>query len=446
MTQFLPDGYILSDKYQILSRLGQGGFAVTYRAMHLILQEEVCIKESFVAEFHYRDGQNAVQLKDQRHSSDTAEINRNVVAEAQALSMLRHKGVVGVRDVFDQNNTSYIVLDFIEGETLKELVERLKKVGSELSGDQLRHIFLHLAEAMQFVHNHGMLHQDISPDNVMVKGNFDPVLIDFGAVARVEIKASTQSRLAFFKDGYSPPELYSREVQPTKASDVYSLAATMVFAITGNKPPDAISRESKEDPSISALLPEWVIFTLWDAPLENAMLLDPERRISELRPMINAFLRPVIVPPPPPPPPKWKKVVMRSLTVIPIIIGLVAWNWRHHQPKTHRKTAEHLFMTIPSFPESLVASDVKYWPTSSGEYTRSAAQQDARMWSGTDHLAFERMALDTAGGFSYTRTTLVDLNGQLDTVRLTGWIHFAFASGKVNGWLEDPIPSTTSTP
>ena len=440
MSQFLPDGYLLAGKYQILSRLGQGGFAVTYRAKHLILDEEVCIKESFVAEFQYRDVDEAVQLKDARYAPDIAEINRNVVAEAQALSMLRHRGVVGVRDVFDQNNTSYIVLDFIEGETLKQLVERLKKGGGELGGDQLRHIFLHLAEAMQFVHENGMLHRDISPDNVMVTQKFDPVLIDFGSVARLEIKASTQSRLAFFKDGYSPPELYSRDVQPTKASDVYSLAATMVFAITGNKPPDAISRQSKADPSISPLLPEWVIGTLWDAPLENAMLLDPDRRISELRPMINAFLRPIIVPPPPPPPPRWKTMVKWSLALIPIIIGLVAWNWRHQQATTHRTTADRLFMTIPSFPESLVSSQLTCWPTSSAEYTRSAAQQDASFWSGMDHVALERLEADTAGGFSYARTSKVDRNGQSDTLRLTGWIHFALGSGKVNGWLEDPIP------
>jgi len=446
MSQFLPDGYILAGKYQILSRLGQGGFAVTYRAMHLILKEEVCIKESFVTEFQYRDDDDAVQLKDLRYVDDVAEINRNVVAESQALSTLRHNGVVGVRELFDENNTSYIVLDFVEGETLKQLIERLKKEGGELGGDQLRHIFLHLAEAMQFVHENGMLHQDISPDNVMVTQNFDPVLIDFGSVARLEIKTSTQSRLAFFKDGYSPPELYSREVQPTKASDVYSLAATMVFAITGNKPPDAISRESKDNSSVSALLPEWVIGTLWDAPLENAMLLDPGRRISELRPMINAFLRPIIVPPPEPPPPRWKNVVMWSLALIPIIIGLVAWNWRHQQATTHRTTAAHLFMTIPSFPESLVSSQVTCWPTSSAEYTRSAAQQDASLWSGMDHVKLERMMADTAGGFSYVRTAMVDRNGQADTLRLTGWIHFDLGSGKVNGWLEDPVLSTTTKP
>ena len=95
MSQFLPDGYLLAGKYQILSRLGQGGFAVTYRAKHLILDEEVCIKESFVSEFQYRDVDEAVQLKDARFAADMAEINRNVVAEAQALSALRHEVVVG---------------------------------------------------------------------------------------------------------------------------------------------------------------------------------------------------------------------------------------------------------------------------------------------------------------------------------------------------------------
>ena len=444
MSQFLPQGTILADKYQILSRLGQGGFAVTYRAKHLILEEEVCIKESFVAEFQYRDGESGVKLKDARHATDIAEINRNVVAEAQALSALRHKGVVGVRDVFYQNKTSYIVLDYIEGETLKQLIQRLSKSDSGLSGNELRHIFLHLAEAMQFVHDHGMLHQDISPDNVMITKGFDPILIDFGSVARLEIESSTQSRLAFFKDGYSAPELYSRQVQPTKASDVYSLAATMIFAITGKKPTDAISREDKNT-TISSLLPEWVVNTRWDTPLENAMLLDLERRISDLRPLINAFLRPVDVPADAPPPPKWRKAIPWALAMIPLLTGLVAWMWRHQQPETHFETVQHLFMTIPAFPSNLVSSEVACWPTSSGEYTRIAAQQDALMWSGQDHLMLERLKADTAGGFSYIRRTMVVRNGQTDTLRISGWIHLALSTGKVNGWMENALSTSATT-
>ena len=435
MSQFLPEGFILKGAYQILARLGQGGFAVTYRALDIVQNKEVCIKESFVAQFQVRAEDQSVQLQDQRYEQDVAEINRNVVAEAKALSELNHKGVVGVQGFFEENNTIYIVLDYIKGETLKQLVERLKNGGSQLGGNQLRHIFLHLAEAMAFVHENGMLHQDISPDNVMIRQeDLDPVLIDFGSVARLEIEASTQSRLAFFKDGYSPPELYRREDRPTKASDVYSLAATMVFAITGSKPPDAIVRAKKQEP-ITGLLDSWVVHTRWDVPLENAMKLDPERRIKDLRPMINAFLRPIVPPPPtPPPPPAWKKVIAAALVMLPFVACCLGWYWRHQQSETHRKTAEHLLMTIPEFPFSLVADELSSWPTSAGVYSRSAAQQDKSMWEDCSHLSMTRFAPDTAGWFSYTRMAAVD--EYTDTVKIGGWLQFDLFSGKVVGWKE----------
>lgn len=438
MSQFLPDGYVLRDTYQIQCRLGQGGFAVTYRALHLQLDEIVCIKESFKSEFQYREKDFSLQLRDARYEKDLAGINANVQREARALSSLRHESVVGVRDVFEENNTSYIVLDFVEGETLKQMVERFKKANTALGPHELRHIFLKLAKGLDFVHANGMLHQDISPDNIMICGDYDPVLIDFGSVSRLELESSTQSRLSFFKDGYSAPELYHRKENPTKASDVYSLAATMLFAITGEKPLDAIARKNVLDP-ISKMLPLWVAACRWDAPLENAMILDSASRISDLRPMINAFLRPVVEPPPAPPPPsKLKRVLVVAVLSLPFVGLGLGWLWRHGQPDTHERTAEHVMITTPGFTSDLVNGHLSVWPTSGGaEYRIDLAQEDGLYWEGLTHLKLTRFEAEETGGFSYSRSLVVESKGKSkDTIDVQGWLDFGLFSGKVTGWTE----------
>lgn len=427
MSQFLPVDFVVRD-YQIVQRLGQGGFAITYVARHLDTGELRCLKESFTSEFHLRAQDHSVGVIGDKYQADVEEINSRFKQEAQSLSKIDHTNVVKVHDVFDANGTSYIAMEYVQGETLKQLVLRLKSKNKGLGANQLRHIFLKLAKALRHVHHAGMLHQDISPDNVLIRPNTEPVLIDFGSVSRMELQASTQSRLFIVKDGYSPPELYDRRVMPSKASDVYSLGATMIFAISGQKPMDAIARKRNGDP-VTKSLPLWVCNLRWDAPLENTMVLDPRQRIDDLDPLIQALEGHVQ---PPPPPKRWLLMAVTAL----VFIGLAgAWLWGTRDQVMERKVA--LFLgSLPEIDDDEVATHLSVWPTADGEYLSQAARVDTALFEGWHHA--QMLSVERAGllSWKYKREILLGDSSEAETALVEGELHFNVAM-KIHGWLEE---------
>ena len=429
MSQFLPVDFVVRD-YQIVQRLGQGGFAITYVARHLGTGELRCLKESFTSEFHLRAQDHSVGVIGDKYQADVEEINSRFKQEAQSLSKIDHTNVVKVHDVFDANGTSYIAMEYVQGETLKQLVLRLKSKDKGLGANQLRHIFLKLAKALRHVHHAGMLHQDISPDNVLIRPNTEPVLIDFGSVSRMELQASTQSRLFIVKDGYSPPELYDRRVMPTKASDVYSLGATMIFAIAGQKPMDAIARKRNADP-VTKSLPLWVCNLRWDAPLENTMVLDPRQRIDDLDPLIQA-LEGYVQPPPSTPKPRWLLLAVTAL----VFMGLAgAWLWGTRDQVMERKVA--LFLgSLPEIDDDEVATHLSVWPTADGEYLSQAAKVDTALFEGWHHA--QMLSVERAGllSWKYKREILLGDSSEAETALVEGELHFNVAM-KIHGWLEE---------
>ena len=429
MSQFLPVDFVVRD-YQIVQRLGQGGFAITYVARHLDTGELRCLKESFTSEFHLRAQDHSVGVIGDKYQADVEEINSRFKQEAQSLSKIDHTNVVKVHDVFDANGTSYIAMEYVQGETLKQLVLRLKSKGKSLGANQLRHIFLKLAKALRHVHHAGMLHQDISPDNVLIRPNTEPVLIDFGSVSRMELQASTQSRLFIVKDGYSPPELYDRRVMPSKASDVYSLGATMIFAISGQKPMDAIARKRNADP-VTKSLPLWVCNLRWDAPLENTMVLDPRQRIDDLDPLIQA-LEGRLPPQLPPPQPRWLLMAVTAL----VFMGLAgAWLWGTRDQVMERKVA--LFLgSLPEIDDDEVATHLSVWPTADGEYLSQAARVDTALFEGWHHA--QMLSVERAGllSWKYKREILLGDSSEAETALVEGELHFNVAM-KIHGWLEE---------
>ena len=432
MSQFLPVDFVVRD-YQIVQRLGQGGFAITYVARHLDTGELRCLKESFTSEFHLRAQDHSVGVIGDKYQADVEEINSRFKQEAQSLSKIDHTNVVKVHDVFDANGTSYIAMEYVQGETLKQLVLRLKSKDKGLGANQLRHIFLKLAKALRHVHHAGMLHQDISPDNVLIRPNTEPVLIDFGSVSRMELQASTQSRLFIVKDGYSPPELYDRRVMPTKASDVYSLGATMIFAIAGQKPMDAIARKRNADP-VTKSLPLWVCNLRWDAPLENTMVLDPRQRIDDLDPLIQALEGGGGDPidDDQPPNPRWLLMAVTAL----VFMGLAGtWLWGTRDLVMERKVA--LFLgSLPEIDDDEVATHLSVWPTADGEYLSQAARVDTALFEGWHHA--QMISVQRAGllSWKYKREILLGDSSEAETALVEGELHFNVAM-KIHGWLEE---------
>ncbi|MEM1234069.1 MAG: serine/threonine-protein kinase [Pseudomonadota bacterium] len=246
----LPPGtQLCGGQYTIETYLNAGGFGVTYLARDS-LDRKVVIKECFPNAMCCRDG-TGVRL---RASAFEEEFNRAVELfqkEARALARLQHPSIVGVHQIFEANDTAYMALDFINGMDLFDLMVRYP---GHLTPDAIEAMVATLLNALSYMHERGILHRDISPDNILLDANGSPVLIDFGAARQGSRQQSKiLSRVYTVKDGYSPHEFYFEGKEQSQASDLYALAATVVHLVTGRAPPNSSTRlarisEDKPDP------------------------------------------------------------------------------------------------------------------------------------------------------------------------------------------------------
>ncbi len=242
--QPLPSDTILgngSDQYRIDTVLGPGGFGVTYLARDLRFERDVAIKEYFPAEFAYREGTTTIRSSTRGGQHDYFEQGkRHFIDEARTLGKFRHEHIVRVLNLFEQFNTAYMVLEFEEGQSFKHW---LRSLGRRPTQAELDRILEPMLQTLDVIHGKGMFHRDIAPDNIIVRPNGQPVLIDFGA-ARNFVRESSFTVGAIVKHGYSPPEQYTLDTKLQGAwSDIYSLSATMYFAVMGEAPAEASSRQ-----------------------------------------------------------------------------------------------------------------------------------------------------------------------------------------------------------
>lgn len=226
---------MLHGQYVIERFLNVGSFGMTYVARDS-LERQVVLKECFPQGFCRRDDDGKV------HSAQSIEFKTIVqlfMQEARALAQLVHPNIVGVHQVFEDNRTAYMALDHIDGQDLTQLVQRMF-----LPPDLTETILRALLDAIGFVHQKGLLHRDVSPDNILIDEANTPILIDFGA-ARQQAKSATRglTALRVVKDGYSPPEFYHAGHGQGPWSDLYGLAATFYHLITGSPPPSADTRQ-----------------------------------------------------------------------------------------------------------------------------------------------------------------------------------------------------------
>jgi uncharacterized membrane protein YtjA (UPF0391 family) len=241
--QPLPRNTILGsglDQYRIDSVLGPGGFGITYLAESLRIHREVAIKEYFPAEFAYREGTTTVQpLRTGGRDLFTAGL-RYFVEEARVLGRFRHEHIVRVIGLIEQFGTAYMVLEFEEGVSYKRWLQQLGRAPTQSEIDAVLEPVL---SALETIHAQRLFHRDIAPDNIIIRPNGKPVLIDFGA-ARQFARENSHTLGAIVKSGYSPPEQYTLDTKLQGAwSDVYALAATMHHALMGRPPEEASKRQ-----------------------------------------------------------------------------------------------------------------------------------------------------------------------------------------------------------
>ena len=237
---------ILAGKYLVGGVLGEGGFGITYLGFDLNLEIRVAIKEFYPNGYATRESQstNALTAYAGKNMDTVYKWRDNFLKEARSLAKCSHlSGVVGVKDFFQENNTAYIVQEYLEGKTLKKYC---KERGGKLPVEQLLNSLEPVILALGEVHKEGLIHRDISPDNIMLLKGGQMKLLDFGA-ARDFNEEGEKSLSVLLKPGYAPEEQYRTKGNQGPWSDIYAMAGTIYKCITGITPPESMERMRKDE-------------------------------------------------------------------------------------------------------------------------------------------------------------------------------------------------------
>ncbi|GHA58370.1 hypothetical protein GCM10008927_24970 [Amylibacter ulvae] len=311
----LPIGTtLLQGQYTIEKFLNDGGFGITYLAVDS-LDRPMVIKECFPRAICRRSGLD-VGTRAISHREEFRSIVKAFVEEARNLSQFEHPNIVKVHQVFDENQTAYMAMDFIDGQELTDRIEQ-----GNLSSSTIHSIAIKLLDALDTIHASGMLHRDISPDNILIDQNDNPVLIDFGAAKQEASQHGPKmTSIRVTKEGYSPQEFYVSGAQQFPSSDLYALGATLYHAITGTAPAESQARllalaQEKDDPYIplSGTHPEHVPGLL--IAIDRAMNVSPKERLQNGHQWLNYIATT---------PPKPKPVLRRKMAFVSLAIALVA--------------------------------------------------------------------------------------------------------------------------
>ena len=238
-TRCLKPGVILKERYKIEEVIGAGGFGITYRAWDPLLQSYVAIKEYYPSGIATRSADSSkvcVPVGQEQREYHRGRIR--FLKEAQDVARFQSEpNIVSIYDYLEENDTAYMVMEYLHGCTLKQYI---REHGGRLDTDIL-HICLSVLDALAVVHKAGMIHRDISPENIFICEDLTVKLIDFGAAKQVYLDGE-QTMSVVLKPGYAPPEQYAKKDKQGPWTDIYALGATLYFAATGEKPEESFGR------------------------------------------------------------------------------------------------------------------------------------------------------------------------------------------------------------
>ena len=239
-TRCLKPGVIFKERYKIEEVIGAGGFGLTSRAWDPLLQSYGAIKEYYPAGIATRSADSSkvcVPVGQEQREYHRGRIR--FLKEAQDVARFQSEpNIVSIYDYLEENDTAYMVMEYLHGCTLKQYI---REHGGRLDTDHILHICLSVLDALAVVHKAGMIHRDISPENIFICEDLTVKLIDFGAAKQVYLDGE-QTMSVVLKPGYAPPEQYAKKDKQGPWTDIYALGATLYFAATGEKPEESFGR------------------------------------------------------------------------------------------------------------------------------------------------------------------------------------------------------------
>ena len=270
----LRAGSILNGRYIVGRVLGQGGFGITYLAQDYQTKGLVAIKEYLPTEFAGRTtGTYAVQVYSGDRRENFEYGKEQFLAEAKTLAeFIGNDHIVRIYSYFEEYGTAYFAMEYIDGESLDDYISHH---GGRLSVERANELLIPVMEALDWVHSKGIVHRDIAPDNIIVTKDGRAKLIDFGA-ARYSTGEKSKSLDVILKHGFAPKEQYVRRGRQGPFTDVYAMAATYYYAITGKVPPDSIERMDEDE-----LIPPTTLGVKMSEKAEDALLKGLEVSASE---------------------------------------------------------------------------------------------------------------------------------------------------------------------
>lgn len=286
-TIYLQENTILRSRYKIIKVIGIGGFGITYKAYDKVLASEVAIKEYYPMGVANRTtDRNDITLYTETQRIEFGYGKVRFLKEAQDLAKFnKNIGIVSVYDFFEENETAYMVMEYLEGCTLKEYMTNSSRI---IDDEMMIQVTFSVMEALENIHKAGLVHRDISPDNIFICNDSCVKLIDFGA-AKQEMKGDAKTVSVVLKYGYAPIEQYSKKSELGPWTDIYALGATMYKMVTGENPEEATSRvvddTMKQPKEINADVPDHI-----NDVIMRAMSVKYTDRFSNIKEMREALL------------------------------------------------------------------------------------------------------------------------------------------------------------
>ena len=435
MSHTLTPGTILDGRYRLDRVLGEGGFGITYAAVNVRLGLKVAVKELFWREHSRRDVSVSPEVVLARGEERDLFARRKdlFLKEARTLRDFSDLGsIVRVLDYFESNGTAYIVMEYVGGETLSAHAAR---TGGRMNAQEFMRLMLPLIGDLRYVHAAGVIHRDISPDNIMIQPDGTLKLIDFGT-ARQFSQEETQPSAVIARVSYAPGEQYDRNGRQGPWTDVYSLCATMYHCVTGAPPDSAVQRlfldELKAPSEMGA-----DIDAACEAVIMKGMSLTASKRFQSMDELADAVRAAL---PRPKAPPARKRTVLAAFAAgaaaLALIAGVLMWIVRVHGDRFRGIEMERLRVTAA---EDMTASEFAAGQQALREWLDAFAGENNYIMTVDGDRVDIALPLSVYAGREITDTTIDTFTG------ITGWDGTKMSlTAEVRGNWEDPAGSLTA--